>query len=285
MNIRTTLGRFVAATAASAVLAGAMIAGTAAQGTEQGRVRIMHASPDTPAVDIFVEGEKAVADLAFQEDTGYIALPAGAYNVKVFPAPSDGSGAPALEADLDVAAGKDYTILAVGQLGDGSLELLPLEDNNAAPAAGQAHIRLIHASPDAPAVDVGVAGTATNVFSNVAFKGVGAYTPVPAGTYDLEVKVAGTSDVAKAIPGLALQDGAVYTAVAVGLVSDGSLAVIPLLDAQAAQVTPTPQAPATGTGLSTNDNGMGAMTMAFIGLGVLATLGAGTALVAARRRA
>lgn len=285
MNLRTTAGRFVAATAGTAILAGAMIAGAAAQGTDQGRVRIMHASPDAPAVDIFVEGEKAVTNLAFQEDTGYIALPAGTYNVKVFPAPSDGSGAPALEADLDVEAGKDYTVLAVGQLGDGSLELLPLEDNNAAPAAGQAHIRLIHASPDAPAVDVGVAETGTNVFTNVAFKGVGAYTPVPAGTYDLEVKVAGTSDVAKAIPGLALQDGAVYTAVAVGLVSDGSLAVIPLLDAQAAQAAPTPQAPTTGTGLSTGGSGMSVMTVAVIGLAVLATFGAGTALVAARRRA
>ena len=161
-----------------------------AQSQPSGRVRVMHASPDAPAVDIFVDGQKAVTALAFPSNTGYVSLPAGPHDVAVFAAPSDGSGTPVLKATLQVAAGKDYTVLAVGRLADSTLALLPLEDNNSAPAAGNAHVRLIHASPDAPAVDVVVAGTNTKVFSNVPFKGVGTYTPVPAGTYNLDVKVA-----------------------------------------------------------------------------------------------
>jgi len=47
---------------------------------------------------------------------------------------------------------------------------------------------------------------------------------VPAGTYDLEARIAGTMDVALALPGIALQDGLTYTAYATGLVADiGSL--------------------------------------------------------------
>ncbi|MBK9612873.1 MAG: DUF4397 domain-containing protein, partial [Dehalococcoidia bacterium] len=51
-----------------------------------------------------------------------------------------------------------------------------LEDNNATPAAGKLHIRLIHASPDAPPVNV-AAGTNTNVFTGVAYRNFGPYTP------------------------------------------------------------------------------------------------------------
>src|SRR5687768_7879140 len=85
----------------------AMPAGSAEAQAGTGRVRVMHASPDTPPVDIFVDGQKAVTGLAFPDDTGYVSLPAGSHNVKVFASPSDGSGTPALEADLSVAAGAD----------------------------------------------------------------------------------------------------------------------------------------------------------------------------------
>lgn len=251
-----------------------------AQSADTGRVRVMHASPDAPAVDIYVDGAKAVTALAFPKDTGYVTLPAGAHNVKVFVSPSDGTGTPVLQADLTISKGKDYTVLAVGEVGKNTLALLPLEDNNATPAAGNAHVRLIHASPDAPAVDVVVAGTSTKVFSNIAFKSVGTYTPVPAGTYNLDVNVAGTTTTAKSITGLALKDRTVYTAVAVGFAGNGTLQVIPLVDANA----PAPHAPDAGTGLlSASDH----TATWFAGAGIVLTLFAaglfGVAALAPRR--
>ena len=63
----------------------ALLASTSAinaQSANSGRVRVMHASPDTPPVDILVDGQKAVTALAFPKDTGYVTLPAGAHNVK-----------------------------------------------------------------------------------------------------------------------------------------------------------------------------------------------------------
>ncbi|MFN0095845.1 MAG: DUF4397 domain-containing protein [Dehalococcoidia bacterium] len=249
-----------------------------AQAADTGRVRVMHASPDAPPVDIFVDGQKAVTALAFPKDTGYVSLPAGARNVKVFVSPSTGSGTPVLEANLTVVKGKDYTVLAVGEVGKNTLALLPLEDNNATPATGKAHIRLIHASPDAPAVNVAVAGTQTNVFANVAFKGVGAYTPVDAGTYNLEVRVAASGAVAKAIPGLELKARTVYSAVAVGLAGNNTLQVVALLDAAA----PAPSAPHTGTGLAAVTDPANSL---FIVLGAIALIiGAGALLAPATMR-
>jgi hypothetical protein len=56
-------------------------------------------------------------------------------------------------------------------------------------------------SPNAPAVDVALTGGAV-VFGNKAFKDYTAFTPLDAGTYNLEVRVAGTSTVALPLPGI-----------------------------------------------------------------------------------
>lgn len=272
--------------AAAALLVAPFAAPAGAQGADTGRVRVMHASPDAPAVDIFVDGQKAVTALEFPENTPYVELSQGPHNVKVFASPSDGTGDPVLEADLNVAAGQDYTVLAVGLLADGSIELLPLQDDNSTPAAGQAHVRLIHASPDAPAVDVVVAGTDTKVFSNIAFKAASPYTPVPAGTYDLEVKAAGTDTTALTLSGVALAERTVYTVVAVGLLDDGSLTAVPLVDATAPAAgdgaTPAPAAPSTGTGTLTEGGG----SMNLVALGAIAIVigGAAAAYGHARNR-
>jgi hypothetical protein len=255
---------------------------TSAQTANTGRVRVMHASPDTPPVDIFVDGQKAVTALAFPNNTGYVALPAGSRNVKVFVSPSDGTGDPALEANLNVAAGTDYTVLAVGQVGAGTLELLPLQDNNALPASGNAHVRLIHAGADAPAVDVAVAGTDTKIFSDIEYKEVGTYTPVPAATYNLEVRPAGSTDVALAINGLALANRTVYTVVATGLLADNTLRAVPLVDAQPAAAPSTPN---TGTGFAASDTGASWLLAAGALALAMGAAGGAIALKRARTRA
>ena len=272
---KTLLLALVALMAAFA--AAATLSPRQASAADTGRVRVMHASPDTPAVDIFVDGAKAVTALAFPANTPYVSLPAGGHNVKVFVSPSNGTGAPALEANIEVGAGKDYTILAVGELGKGTLGLYPLEDDNSTPAAGTAHVRLIHASPDAPPVNVAVSGTNTNVFTGVAYRNFGPYTPVPAGTYSLDVKVNASGATVLTIPGLKLEARTVYTAVAVGLAGNGTLKVIPLVDAPAPAA---PGAPATGNGLAESGNSFGPMLAI---AGAVLVLGAGGLAFAAKR--
>lgn len=270
------------AVALIAALAAAFVslAPRGAAAADTGRVRVMHASPDAPAVDIFVDGAKAVTALAFPSNTPYVTLPAGGHTVEVFVSPSDGTGDPVLEAILDVQTGKDYTVLAVGTLAGGTLGLEVFEDNNATPAAGNAHIRLIHASPDAPAVKVAVAGTDTYVFQGVAFRAFGPYTPVPAGTYDLDVQINSTGDSVLAINGLSLSAQTVYTAVAVGLAGNGSLQVIPLVDAPAPAA---PGAPATGDSLVTTGTASWAPVAIILGATLLAAAG-GLTFVSRRAR-
>jgi LPXTG-motif cell wall-anchored protein len=199
------------------------------------RVRVVHASPDAPAVDVWVNGNVAFSNAPFKGITDYAALDAGSYQVQVVPA---GATEPVvIDATLDLAASTDYTVVAVGELAD--IEPLVLVDNNAAPAAGKAHVRFVHASPDAPAVDIAVAGGGPVLFSNIPFKGVGDYLPVDAGSYDLEVLVAGTDTVALEVPGVALNDGTVYTIFAMGLAGgEPALTAVASADAVAPMALP-----------------------------------------------
>lgn len=183
--------------------------------TGTARVRVVHASPDAPAVDIWVNGAPAFTNVPFEMITTFAGVPAGSYNVKVVPA---GATTPVvIEADLNLAAATDYTVIATGMLA--SIEPVILTATPGAPQAGQAWVRFFHASPDAPAVDIAVTGGSV-LFPNVSFQQGTDYLPVPAGTYNLEARVAGTATVALEIPGVMLADGGVYTAYATGLLAD-----------------------------------------------------------------
>lgn len=229
---------------------------------DMARARVVHASPDAPAVDVWVNGAVAFSNAPFMGITDYAELAPGSYQVQVSPT---GATEPiVIDATLDLAAGTDYTIVAVGALD--SIEPLVLIDNNGAPAAGKAHVRFVHASPDAPAVDIAVANGGPILFANIPFKGTGDYLPVDAGTYDLEARLAGTDTVALSVPGVGLEEGKVYTIFAMGLAGgEPALTAVPSVDASYDIAMPA-TLPTTG-GETTN-------------LWLMAALGAGLALVA-----
>jgi hypothetical protein len=182
-------------------------------GVGNAKVRAIHASPDAPNVDVLVDDAPAFENLPFTGVSDYAMLPPAAYNVKVVPA---GATEPVvIEADLDLAAATTYSVVAVNVL-DEIEPLVLIDDNTADPA--NARVRFLHASPNAPAVDIALADGGPVLFGDIEFTEVGDYIPVPAGTYDLEARIAGTSKVVLDIPGVTLAAGSVYTAYAMGLV-------------------------------------------------------------------
>lgn len=175
-------------------------------------VRVIHASPDAPAVDVFVDGNAVLTNVAFPAISAYLEVPAGPHAIAVAPAGA-GAAAAVITANPTLAAGSAYTVAAVGELANIKGQIY--NDNLAAPAAGKAHVRVIHASPDAPAVDVKVAGGPT-LISALAFPNASDYLPVDAASYNLQVTPAGASDVVIDLPNTALQAGTIYDVVAVG---------------------------------------------------------------------
>ncbi len=191
-------------------------------------VRVAHLSPDAPAVDVLVNGQKAITGLAFKQVTPYISLPAAKVRVQVVPAGSDSPVV--IDAELDLREGVYYTVAATGLLAQIRPQVYTDALAGFFPRAGYARVRVVHASPDAPAVDVAVKGGPV-LFARLPFPQASTYLSVPAGTYDLEVRAAGTSTVALALPGVTLESGKMYTVFAVGSLKAGTLAAVAVVDA------------------------------------------------------
>lgn len=206
--------------------AGACIAPTALAD-----VRVIHASPDAPNVDVYVNtapgaGAPAITNLPFRSGTPYIPLPTADYRFRVTPA---GLPAPVvIDATTPIDGATIYSVVATGFLAD-IQPTIYIDDNTSNPNA--ARVRFIHASPDAPTVDIFAVGVADPLFNAVSFRQSGGYVAVPGGTYDLEVRLDQGGGLALAVPGLTVQNGFVYTIFAMGSVAGGTLSAVPFVDA------------------------------------------------------
>lgn len=247
--------RWIVTLAVLALVAAAGVLPSLAQ-DNQARLRAVHASPGGPPVDVVVNGNTAFPGVAYKDISDYAPVDAGAAQVQVMPA--GGNQTALIDATIDLQANADYTMVAVGE--PENIEPLVLVDDNTPPAPGQARVRFVHASPNAPAVDVAVQGGQV-LFSNVSFKGVGNYVSVPAGTVTLEVRAAGSDQVVLTVPNVALAECTVYTIYAVGLV-DGQppLEAITSTDATTTCAAPAAGATATPAAAQTVPATVGAVT-------------------------
>jgi hypothetical protein len=124
------------------------------------RVRVIHAAPGAPNVDIYAAGATAaaVSNVAYGSATAYLTLPAGniAFDIRA----AGQTGAPAFTTpQLTLAAGRSYTVIAAGRLGSmdaaDRFRVLALTENFEADTA-RARVRVVHAGSDAPTVGIDV---------------------------------------------------------------------------------------------------------------------------------
>jgi hypothetical protein len=188
-------------------------------------VRVAHFSPDAPNVDVYVDGAQVLSNVPFTAVSDYLSIRPGRHTFEVTPA---GSSTVVISASAVLRPGRAYTVAAVGLLADGSLTATIYEDDVCAPASGNAKVRAIHAAPDVPAVDVTLPD-GTVLISNLSFPNASSYLEVPAGTYTLQVRLAGTSTVALEITA-SVMAGQSYSIAALGTLADGSIMLMPYAD-------------------------------------------------------
>ena len=195
-------------------------------------VRVVHLSPDAPAVDVHVDADPTpfVAGLAFADPfaTPIVEVEPGTYDIEVSPAggypgtvviPDDGS-----TVELTLDAGTTTNVLAVGELA--TIEAITATDDPRS-VATYAKVRLIHASPTAGDVDVYVTAPGvtdlsgeTPVATDVAFKDNSGFVPLDdvadpgAADYDITVTAAGSTTAAIGPIPLEIADGDVITIIA-----------------------------------------------------------------------
>jgi hypothetical protein len=189
-------------------------------------VRVLHAVPDAPNVDVYANDKMIARNLAFGENTPYTPVSAGNYEISLYVAGTKDS--PVLANRLVIGNNDILTVAAVGTLD--TIGFLSIPDSNMPMESGMAMVRFSHLSPNAPAVDITLPN-GTILFRNVSYKHLTPYIAVPPRNYTLQVRAAGTPNVVLSVPNVSLAQNKMYTVYAVGLVGeDPELEALLLLD-------------------------------------------------------
>jgi len=204
-------------------------------------LRVLHLSPDAPAVDVYTDGgdEPIVADLEFPEGTPYLAIPADSYDIDVAPAGTSAEDSVLAVDGLALAADSFYTAVAIDNLAD--ISALALTDDYAGLGEGEIRVRAIHAAPGVGQVDIWnlpASGAPASLWSNVDFGAAGAALDLEAGAYRIGIDVDNdaTPDLTFALPDL--EAGAFVNVFAVNDEDANVFLIAQLRDGTTARIDP-----------------------------------------------
>jgi len=200
------------------------------------RLRAVHTAVGIGEVDLWVlpaggEPELLYEDVGFGQAGDVIDVPSGAH---VFGIDRDDDAEPDLVFELpDLSAGTYVNLLAATDAGGAPFLLAQLPGGITArvdaepatpegPSEGNARVRVLHGSPDAPNVDVFVDDGTDPAFENLTFTWGTEYAELPEGSYRFRVSPNGAGAESAVIDadGVALDEGGSYTVVAYDRVAD-----------------------------------------------------------------
>ena len=145
-------------------------------------VRVFHAAPQAPNVDVYVNDQMVFSNLAFGDFTRYVYLDEGEYNVSVYLAGQ--KDRPVINQMVDVPSQQIFTIAATGNLDNLGLLVIP-DKVSKSPSQNYSSVRVIHLSPNAPGVDLLVDGD--TLFEDISFWEGTDYVDLNPGTYNVNV--------------------------------------------------------------------------------------------------
>ncbi len=182
-----------------------------ANDSDSSRIRVLHASPGMMAVDVHVNNNPVWKDLRYTNSSSYVDIKPLNNKIEIYH-----NGQKLLEGTLQANIGNSYTVAIAGTMEN--LVLIPVEDDSSVPQS-ESKLRFWHLSPDAPSVDFAVK-KGDVVFSDIPYSGISDYLGITPMTVDLEIRVAGTKDIALPLNRVSLKPDVAYTIVAVGLVKN-----------------------------------------------------------------
>lgn len=209
-------------------------------------LRVLHASPDAPAVNVRAAGTQIIGNLDYAQASATLEVEPGTVPVSVDALlPGNTTATVIGPADIEFEDDTLYAVIATGRVAD--LEPLVITQPVKRVNAGQTRVRVVHAAPDAPRVDVyvtapGATLAASSPVGTLSFREAFGPAELTAGDYRIRVTAAGSTSAVVFDSGtVALAGGSdlviaaienVYTGAAPIqlLVSDGTASAL-LLDA------------------------------------------------------
>ena len=196
------------------------------------RLRLVHAAPMAPQVDVYLTAPGAdltatapAGTFSFGEDLGPLEVPAGDYQARVT-LTGDASAVVYDTGTITLASGGNLLVAAVENTATGTAPIsLVVQDGSGSSeildAATPADLRVVHASPDAPPVDVVVNDDFANpLVSDLGYPDFTPFVSVPPATYNVKVTDSATQTVVPIDADLDLMAGVRYTVLAVGNLAD-----------------------------------------------------------------
>lgn len=184
-------------------------------------VRVLHAAPETPRLEVVLEGESRTV-LDYAEVSERITLESGERRLQLR---LSGETAALIDLDTLFESGGQYTVLVAGR--EGSLQPIVLTDDPAPADTGETRIRLVHAAPTAGIVDIYVTQpgapleAASPDLTSVAFGDASDYMILESRTYQVRVAVAGGGELLVDLPLLVLSSMRVLTLVIMDTMGSG----------------------------------------------------------------
>ncbi len=168
-------------------------------GTPTGELRVIHASPDAPKVNVLVDGAPVLTEVDYKQGSGFLRLSRGTYDLRVDAITPAGDVTVIPVAGFSLDSGTDYSVLAIGKVGDNTLQPLVISNPSTAVTAGQVRVQVVHAAPVAPqGVVVYVTAPAVVLDNSTAplgtfdFGGDLGPVEVPAGSYRIRATLTGS---------------------------------------------------------------------------------------------
>lgn len=118
----------------------------------KGDLRVIHASPDAPPVNVLLNGKTSIEDLDYAESSGFTRLSTGSYDIQVEGIIPGGNATVISVPDFAIAKNASPTVVAVNTVA--SIEPIVVEPSAAIPADNEVALVVTHAAPVAGAVDV-----------------------------------------------------------------------------------------------------------------------------------
>lgn len=160
-------------------------------------VQIIHNSPDILAgqVDIWVNTQKALSNVAFRTATSYLPLPANAdFTVSILPGGSSDTAGAVYKESYNLMRDSAYLIVATGLIDPSNysvnepFELVEFPARQSARVAGNTDVLVYHGAPDAPAVDVNERTVpVTGLIDSLVYGDFVGYLPLVTADYELEI--------------------------------------------------------------------------------------------------
>ncbi|WP_370830846.1 DUF4397 domain-containing protein [Clostridium sp.] len=178
-------------------------------------VRILHAVPNAPNVDVYLNGSLLTSNLSFGKISKYTIFSPGEYEFQLFPTGTYDK--PLLSQTIQLIANANYTVSIVTLSND--LYLFRLKDDNIPATKSQAFLRFINLSSNAPLLSLALPNGIT-LFNQAEYLETTGYYPLSAGIYNFEVLLGSSQVATKFIKNITLDASRFYTIYIIGLFND-----------------------------------------------------------------